>query len=901
MFSILRHRPNNYTFTKKRTLFIKPKTARIIDHKIHNPMKRTSNEMNQNIIVKENKKKAKRAPLSASSTLYDILHFSHSTADYSKNSIILRNSLTGKKYLIGSVSEGFQRLVFQQNTGIQFTSFYLSGLLNWSSISGLPGCLITISDALEQLRLKISYPNNYLKFLLSTTRHFILRKSINIDVDTKLDTKQEDGFSITPFITYPENTDLKEHENESFTDSELQQLNEIIATVFKQTSGNACNEEGEFNVEDNFGQISFKHQKLLTQLITKVNIKPHTTSYHIKFNHIKGTFNAEKASELNIPNGKERGVLSNGNSVTLVDGTIVTPEQVMGEKKNFSGILVLDIPDNTYLKNIKDDFFEKCDKDKLDLKDTHLYYIFLSSSFSIDEDLIDFLEFLKHKTSETTKIFISHPKITPNEVLYDQFLTKILKKKRKLPNNYPVPNDNRIFSGKFFESYPSLKNKVLDNKEVVMDKSTGESKETASENDKIEIFCSRDSVISKATNLSEDVSNGLTVNRKNRKEYDLDEKINLIRKDINGELPLNQVFFKTLGSDKIDEVEVMTLGTASACPGISANVSGNLIKIPNKNAETGETKLKFCVLDAGEGTLNTMRRLFNEENLNYVFENLKFLYLSHLHADHHLGFVSLIQEWHNKNAHNESSKLYIICPSNFFRFLVEALANEPETLNKLVGISCEDFKINRSTNKSNFSSFLYQGGILTGDNTHLIEQFYNELDIFKFETVPALHCAFSYSASVTFKTKVGTALDSQKLFKLSYSGDTRPNNRFANKIGLNSDLLIHEATFPNEFQDHAFKKKHSTVGEALRVADKMNCNNVVLTHFSQRTMDNIYKDILPFVEKREERKRYTCIANDGLLVSTESLPECCEVDVKRAFRLMKRNASLKNREDSDCE
>lgn len=901
MFPILKHRPNNYIYTNNRTLFIKPKTASVIDSKKHRQMKRTSNEMSLNTTVKENKKKVKRAPVSATATLYDVLHFSHSTADYSKNSIILRNSLTGKKYLIGSVSEGFQRLVFQQNTGIQFTSFYLSGLLNWSSISGLPGCLITISDALEQLRLKISYPNNYLKFLLSTTRHFILRKSINIDVDTRLDTKQEDGFNITPFITYPENTDVEEHGNDSFTESEIQQLNEIIATVFKQTSGNACNEEGEPNGEDNFGQISFEHQKLLTQLITKVNIKPHTTSYHIKFNHIKGTFNAERATQLNIPNGKERGMLSNGKPVTLSDGTIVTPDQVMGEKKNFSDILVLDIPDNTYLKNIKNDFFVRCDKDKLNLQDTHLYYIFLSSSFNIDENLIDFLEFLKQKTSKTTKIFISHPKITPNEVLYDQFLTKILKKKRKLPNNYPVPNDNRIFSGKFFESYPSLKNKVLNDKEVVMDESAGEIKENIDGTDKIEIFCSRDSVVSKATNLSDEVTNGLTLNLKNRRDFDLDVKISSLQKDSNGTLPLNQVFFKTLGSDKIDEVEVMTLGTASACPGISANVSGNLVKVPSKNDETGETKLKFCILDAGEGTLNTMRRLFTKENLDYVFEKLNFLYLSHLHADHHLGFVSLIQEWQKNNAQNENSKLYIICPNNFFRFLVEALANEPETLNKLVGISCEDFKFNRKTNRNNLSTFLYQGKISTGENAHLIEKFYHELDIFKFETVPALHCAFSYSASITFKTKAGAALDSQKLFKISYSGDTRPNNRFANKIGLNSDLLIHEATFPDENQDHAFKKKHSTVGEALRVADKMNCNNVVLTHFSQRTMDNIYKDILPFVGKREERKRYTCIANDGLLVSTKSLPECCEADVKRAFNLMKRNASLENREDSDCE
>lgn len=900
---------NIYSLHHTRSIFIRKQTLKtninIKKIKKKPQMKRNANQMDQ---IKSNtntnnnnvnKKKKKRASAFATATLFEILHLSHSTSDYSKNSIIIRNSLTGKKYLFGSISEGFQRLVFQQNTGVQFSSFYLTGLLNWSSISGLPGCLITIADALEKMRLRISYPNNYLKFLLATTRHFILRKSINIDVDTNVVPKKEDGFTVVPIVTYPENIENGNVENDSFSSKELKQLDEIIAAVFKQISASDCEEGEQHIVEDNFGQISTEHQRLLSQLITKVNIKPQATSYHIKFDTIKGTFNVEKANELNIPNGKERGILSNGNSITLADGTLVTPDQVMGEKKSFSDILVLDIPDNTYLNNIKKKFLDNTET--VDLKDTCLYYIFLSAEFEIDQFFINFLEDLKKQVDDKAKIFISHPKITPNEVVYEQFLFKILRKKKKLPNNYPVPHDNRVFSQRFFETYSNLKERIFNDKEIMLDETFDDNKNEILNNDKLEIFCSKDIVFNKATNISEDNGDCLTLNLNDRKEFGLEERINLHKSQNKSDVPLNEVFFKTLKSENVKEVEVMTLGTASACPGLNANVSGNLVKIPHEVLQTGETNVSFGVIDGGEGTINTMRRLFTNENMKKVFENLKFLYLSHLHADHHLGFISLIQEWYKFNSDKESAKLYVLCPSNFFRFLVEALATEPFILERIVGISCEEFKINKRTDIYDSPNFLYKGEIVSGNHSNLIDCFYGELKIAKIETVPAIHCNYSYSVSMTFKTRIGKEKNDQKVFKISYSGDTRPNHNFASKIGLNTDLLIHEATFPNELQDHAFKKKHSTVGEALRVADKMNCDNVVLTHFSQRTVDNIYKDIIPFVKNHSNSKKFTCIANDGLLVSTESLPECCEVDVNRAYKLMKRAKDLKSRDDSDIE
>lgn len=70
-------------------------------------------------------------------------------------------------------------------------------------------------------------------------------------------------------------------------------------------------------------------------------------------------------------------------------------------------------------------------------------------------------------------------------------------------------------------------------------------------------------------------------------------------------------------------------------------------------------------------------------------------------------------------------------------------------------------------------------------------------------------------------------------FKFSYSGDCRPSKIFA-KIGKGSTVLLHEATFDDELIRDAKAKKHSTVGEAIRVGIAMGARRILLTHFSQR-------------------------------------------------------------------
>jgi ribonuclease Z len=82
-----------------------------------------------------------------------------------------------------------------------------------------------------------------------------------------------------------------------------------------------------------------------------------------------------------------------------------------------------------------------------------------------------------------------------------------------------------------------------------------------------------------------------------------------------------------------DLLEILFLGTGSAIPSKYRNVTGIHLTF----------KQGGIVLDAGEGTLGQMYRKFGEK-LGTVVANTKVIWISHMHADHHLGAVKLILE-----------------------------------------------------------------------------------------------------------------------------------------------------------------------------------------------------------------------------------------------------------------
>ena len=92
-------------------------------------------------------------------------------------------------------------------------------------------------------------------------------------------------------------------------------------------------------------------------------------------------------------------------------------------------------------------------------------------------------------------------------------------------------------------------------------------------------------------------------------------------------------------------VEFVFLGTSSAIPQKYRNVSGILLRFKDTT-----TRSKNMLLDTGEGTFGQIVRLCGGvDAARREIANLECIWISHLHADHHLGLVRLLNHFEGKN------------------------------------------------------------------------------------------------------------------------------------------------------------------------------------------------------------------------------------------------------------
>ena len=68
-------------------------------------------------------------------------------------------------------------------------------------------------------------------------------------------------------------------------------------------------------------------------------------------------------------------------------------------------------------------------------------------------------------------------------------------------------------------------------------------------------------------------------------------------------------------------------------------MSATLVRIPG---------VGNYLFDAGENTLGSLRRLFGYEGAADILKDLLAIWISHLHADHHLGTASVIKAWYEE-------------------------------------------------------------------------------------------------------------------------------------------------------------------------------------------------------------------------------------------------------------
>ncbi|CAL4134523.1 unnamed protein product, partial [Meganyctiphanes norvegica] len=257
-----------------------------------------------------------------------------------------------------------------------------------------------------------------------------------------------------------------------------------------------------------------------------------------------------------------------------------------------------------------------------------------------------------------------------------------------------------------------------------------------------------------------------------------------------------------LGESKIKEVkypEITFLGTGSCIPNKTRNTSSIVVRLSHE---------KTLILDCGEGTYGQLLRFFGRSESDCILKQLAAIYVSHHHADHHIGLINLLQA--RKKAFTKDNILNIpsvplLAPGRLINYLKSFHTNFEPIL--------EEFEL---VDNSRFLS-----------TDQMTPEEYNQicgnLGMKEIQMCYVLHCPDSF----------GVALTHTNGWKLVYSGDTMPCQKLV-KIGHDCDLLIHEATMEDELEEDAKIKTHSTISQAIQVGKEMGAKNVMLTHFSQR-------------------------------------------------------------------
>ena len=459
-------------------------------------------------------------------------------------------------------------------------------------------------------------------------------------------------------------------------------------------------------------------------------------SYIIQGPTKPGKFNPTKAKKLKLDPALHYKKLIQGESVELSNGTLVHPNECVSEKEDGKRFVIIECPSKEYIPNLS-----------LKLTKETLGDVCLMIH-NLGEDILENSEYIQWLKSLDLKDNVQHLIFSPgycHNALTFPSTSKVLKDLSGL--------NSKIFKPPF-ESFSSLKSiDSVSLNRVTLGKL-------------LQVFEFEPRVFLNESLCPFPPNTDLFV-QENQEIEEIEETQETQER-----------------KERYKDVKIIPLGTGSSMPSKYRNVSSTFISLPHFN----------MLLDCGEGTLGQMFRHFGPNEFKTQLSRLQLLFISHLHADHHLGTVRVLLETLKYNP-----RLYLIAPGPFWTFLNEYSSIQNIYIDKIQFIDSKYFL--RDTPKE----FSHNNKKFKNSKIQKILENLNLKDI---TTVQVDHCPLAYGIVLeTIKNQI----------KISYSGDCRPSMDLI-QIGKDSDILIHEATFDDNMIQDAIKKMHCTQQEAILVA-----------------------------------------------------------------------------------
>ncbi|XP_063380691.1 ribonuclease Z, mitochondrial [Cydia fagiglandana] len=304
--------------------------------------------------------------------------------------------------------------------------------------------------------------------------------------------------------------------------------------------------------------------------------------------------------------------------------------------------------------------------------------------------------------------------------------------------------------------------------------------------------------------------------------------------------------------------KIVFLGTGSCIPSKTRNTSAIIVHVDDQST---------ILLDCGEGTFGQLVRFYGPRRVDELLRTLKSIYISHLHADHHIGLIGVLQARAAAfaNAPEKNAPLLLLAPGQ----IVTWLSMYDEQFEKIAA----EYTLIPNQN------------LMDPEEPGLTPAALASIGLDSVLTCLVPHCPNAFGVAITTAGH-----------KITYSGDTLPTEQLV-KIGQDSTILIHEATMEDELADEARVKMHSTTSQAIDIGHKMNAKYTLLTHFSQRYAR------LPRLNAQILNENNVGIAFDNMQVTLSDLPllphmyaplqhmfaeHCVDMELKAASRVKRK-------------
>ena len=335
-------------------------------------------------------------------------------------------------------------------------------------------------------------------------------------------------------------------------------------------------------------------------------------SYIIRSHKVRGKFNAAAAEEKNVPPGPLWAALVSGSSVQSSDGVIVTPDMVLEPSKEGSGVAVIDLPSSEYVH----DLVHRPEWNAAKVMSGVVAVIWMLGPGVVQsKTLLDFI-----KGQPGVQHIISSHEHCPNYLSMTTAASMAIRHNQIDPARYAIPlHDNAIVSR---SGETSNFEKILPE----ISRFCRPAKRGLKINLQPQFKITEEAVLPT-------FDTALVAQKTSQHVLNLSQAA---RQEINSPAVRAEALSQNLPSP---DAEIICLGTGSALPSQHRNVSATLLRVPGCGS---------YLMDCGEGTLGQLKRMYTAPQLAELFQDLKLIWISHLHADHHLGLTSVVKAWYEE-------------------------------------------------------------------------------------------------------------------------------------------------------------------------------------------------------------------------------------------------------------